>query len=55
MVRHQFIVLCVIRGLHLLDEEVDKVEEVDLAPLLLCRVTHVKVDVQIGFLEDKLD
>ena len=42
-------------GLNLLDEQVYQVKQIDLVPLLITRVGHIQINVQIRLLEDQLD
>ena len=54
MIGHQLIVLTVIRCLHLLDQEIDQVEQVDLVQLLLTILFDVEIDINVSLLQDKL-
>ena len=50
MICHKFVILAIIGCLHLLDKQVDEVEQVDLIQLFLTIFVYIKVDIYICLL-----
>ena len=55
MIGHQLVILRVVLRLHLLNEQVDQVEQIYLVPLLVRRIVQVELNVKVCLLENELD
>ena len=50
MICHKFVILAIIGCLHLLDKQVNEVEQIDLIQLFLTIFVYIKVDIYIRLL-----